>query len=454
MDTDKPRICIYMPGVTMVRNFMLTDAFAEVERSCAVTYLVPDDPAVRDHEVWRTRQVRAYLFKGHPSLWRTMLMRLFCFRAARASATYRRAYYTVRGLPRGKGWLYLLLSPGPVYRALLRAVEWFMPVPQSLLTLLRELRPDQLLILAGSPGSAEFDLFKAARCTGASCGVIAPGWDNISSKFWFYLTPNFIVERGEQNAQCAAGVLEMPRERIAVAGVPHYEMYYSYAQERASYLAARGIDPSRTVLLFGGSLRPFDETSFLEVLDAAIADGRIPEAHVIYRPHPERDRRLHEKSFFEARFSHVTFDEELRHAYQHHKSNYQPLLENYPPLYNAIDAIISPFSSVMVEAALFGKPVLGLACSDGVHAGAVAVQEMSQREHFRYLKDRRWFVKCTDRARFVDDCAALVARARETGLDREIKRDVECVVYHDGRSYAARMNDIVHRYLRTQGASL
>jgi CDP-glycerol glycerophosphotransferase (TagB/SpsB family) len=202
--------------------------------------------------------------------------------------------------------------------------------------------------------------------------------------------------------------------------------------------------------LFGGALRPFDETSLLEMLDEAITEGKLSNTHIIYRPHPSRNARIKEKSFFDCDFKHITFDEELKDTYvnriekQNRKVDCLPDLQNYMDLYNSIDAIISPFSSVMIEAALFGKPVLGLACDDGIHFGYSSTKEIATREHFKILKEFDWFIQCNEKDELIDDCKKLLEITNSPNIGEKIKKDIGQIVYHDDKEFSERLLEVVN----------
>ena len=241
---------------------------------------------------------------------------------------------------------------------------------------------------------------------------------------------------------------------MAVVGVPHYEMYHTFQQnydrqnKRKEYLTKLGISPDKNVILFGGALKPFDETSLLVMLDQAISDGKLDNVHIIYRPHPSRNKRIKEASFFDYDFKHITFDKELKAAYLREKVpgwlGRLPKLDNFMDLYNSVDAIVSPFSSVMVEASLFGKPVLGLACDDGIHFGYASTKEIATREHFRVLKNFDWFIQCDEKKEFIDDFKKLLEMMKTPNIGEKIKKDVQYIVYRDDKEYSQRLLEAVN----------
>jgi hypothetical protein len=320
---------------------------------------------------------------------------------------------------------------------------------ENLIAKINDIKPWLILNPIVSPGNEDFDLLKFANRMGIKYGIIPIGWDNLSSKLFLYLKPDFVIERGRQNSDLAEKIFELDESKVFTVGVPHYEMYFEYQQkkdlkkERQEFLYNLDIPVNKKVLLFGGSLRPFDETSFLENLEDAIEDGTLGNVHIIYRPHPEREKRNKERSFFDEDFKHITFDKELKPAYLDRNIKYLPDLNKYLDLYNSIDGIISPLSSVMVEASLFGKPVLAMACEDGFHFGWKSAQSMAKREHFRILREFDWFTQCDEKETFIEDCKKLLEVTSVPRIGDKIKKDVGCIVYTDDKSYSQRILNAV-----------
>lgn len=443
---------------------MATNSFDRLEEEYDVSYLLPgntelknypnyDDILIEKHWLFKDKKVIVHNFDSKNYFLRAVLKRLFVIKNAKNSETYATAFYNEKDKLRKKKFvLYKLCSYKWLYFLLTNVIEFFIPLNRELINKIRTLNPFLILLPVSAPGNEEIDLLKIRRKLKISYGVIPLSWDNVSSKLYLYLNPDFILERGEQNADFARKIFNLDHARVSIVGVPHYQMFLDYqkasdlAQKRKLFLSKLAIPDNKKVLLFGGSIRPFDETSFLEKLDKAIDFGELRDTYVIYRPHPERDKRIQERSFFDINFKYVVFDEELKKSYLTHKSNYIPDLNNYLDLYNSIDALVCPPTSLIVEAALFGKPTLALVCDDGVHMGWTSAQKIIDREHFKIWKSFDWFVRCYDKENFIEDCKKLIAILRMQGMSDKIKKDVSYIVHSDDRSYQERIVDAVKKW--------
>jgi hypothetical protein len=451
LDT-KTNIIIFIRSATVLRNYVETDAFAKLKDRYNIYYLLPEKEKIRNYPHFDEILIKDYrLFSGSNVVThnfdinkyglRHVLKCLFIFRAAKHSVTYASIFYSESGKIKNKKHLvYRLMSIRLFYNFFISLFENLIPLDRILFKKIKEIFPEFIVIPISSPGNEENELIKISKKLKIKSVVIPQSWDNITSKMFLYQTPSFILERGEQNAEFARKIFELSQGRISIIGVPQYEMFFNYQKKedlkkrKLNYLTKNRIPLDKDLILFGGSLRPFDETSFLEELEMAIERKELPNLHIIYRPHPERDRRIKEKSFFDCTFKHITFDEELKFAYLNFKSNYLPNLDNYLDLYNSIDAIICPPTSIMVETALFGKAVLGLVCDDGYHHGWTSAQMIIDREHFKIWKDFKWFVRCNDKKDFIYDCKRLLKIVKTPGISEEIKKDLSFIVYSDERS--------------------
>ena len=452
----KDKIIIFIPAPFVVRNFMETNSFESLEKEYDVCYLVGEKFYKKTQQAFSGKNVITHNFNSKNYFLRDFLKTLFNFRASKFSSTYAYGFYNEDGTWAKKTFLFKILGSRFLYKPLLKLVELFIPIDKSLAEKIKNVSPKFIIMSMASPGNAEMDISKIAKQLRIKFGIVPPGWDNISSKLHQYIYPDFVIERGDQNVELAKKLFELDEKHVSKVGVPHYEMYFSYQHEydlenkRKEYLDKIGIPADKKVLLFGGALRPFDETSLLEMLDNAITNGVLENVHIIYRPHPSRNKRIKEKSYFDYDFKHITFDEELKETYiniveeKNNVVNKLPDLINYMDLYNSIDAIISPFSSVMVEAALFGKPVLGLACDDGIHFGYSSTKEIATREHFKVLKKFDWFIQCDEKEKLIDDCKNLLQITKSPNIQERVKQDIEQIVYHDDKEFSQRLLEAIN----------
>src|SRR5262249_38695570 len=139
--------------------------------------------------------------------------------------------------------------------------------------------------------------------------------------------------------------------------------------------------------LYAGSSKGLDETRQLRHLDFWIASGRIKNCVVVYRPHPWRQYPPGETDFFEREWRHVVMDPSMIESYQRSRGGDRMYVElaDYEEAHvalSAADCVVSPMSTMLLEAAMHGKPVMGFLDRSPKRTAAYAVGHM---QFFQWL---------------------------------------------------------------------
>jgi len=151
-------------------------------------------------------------------------------------------------------------------------------------------RPD--VVATASVGYVQEDalVLREARRRGVPSAGIVMGWDNPTSKGYRGADPDRIVAWSERMAGLVADLQDFPRERIDVVGVAHFDRYVrpDALPSREALCALLGLDPSRPLIVYatsspGAWTRNVDVA---ETLVAAIDDGRLADAQLVVRVHP------------------------------------------------------------------------------------------------------------------------------------------------------------------------
>ena len=271
-----------------------------------------------------------------------------------------------------------------------------------------------------------------------ACLLLQSGWDNLSSKGLVYGRTPFMGCWGPQSREHAMVLQRLWHKRTALLWAPHYEFLRPAPAEDVTRLrAALGAADDEQLVLFGGSFRQFDETSTLRELDRAIARGRLGRLKIVYRPHPWRAARKHERSFFKYEWSHVVFDPGMRNRYLREQEE-PGYLKRHAPMFDmaylstlisASDAVISPMSTLLVEALILEKPTMAIAFGDGNHRYSPDVT--AQTTHMCELRGSSALIWCDNRGKLVKEVARLLkprwdakhARARQALLERIVTRE-------------------------------
>jgi hypothetical protein len=309
----------------------------------------------------------------------------------------------------------------------------------SLHAKLKEVRPDVVVVPSSGVDAVVTDAVRSARELGIPVLALMYNWDNLSSKAAFAYEPDFLGVGGHQAVEHAEQIHRIRRERVAVLGSPYIDLHFRHPPGSTS-------SPFEfPYVVFAGCYQPFDELRALELLEEAIGRSQL-DLKVVYLPHPKRLARKRDDFVDESRFEHVMLEPRIRDAYIEDRAKSvgrrHPLpLDYYPALLESAEFVVCPLSTLMLEAAIFGRRVLVIAYHDGVHrtSPGVAIDYL----HFSGV-DR---VQTFDVCREISGLAPLFVKlaAHRHPWTRPPKEQMDYWVYHDERPYADRLAALVER---------
>lgn len=289
------------------------------------------------------------------------------------------------------------------------------PLPE-LVELFDQLRPLFVIIPTSLLDLFCNDVLLACKEEEVACVVLQSGWDNLSSKGIILDMPTLLCTWGPQSSRHANEIQMMPALRVRDVGSPHYEQLRpADSAQIAQVRAGLGVGPGDKLVMFGGSFRQFDETGVLERLDAAIEAGGLGRVKIVYRPHPWRADRQDEDDFFQRTWKHVIFDPDMKDRYVRARQERGYLKREVPMfdmaylarLLSSVDAVISPMSTLLIEALIMQRPTMAIAFGDGKHTHNPSVT--AQMTHFAEIRKSPALVWCDDSARLEADIARLLA---------------------------------------------
>ena len=330
-----------------------------------------------------------------------------------------------------------------IYSRLFRAL---MGTHHGLEQLLRAEAPDMVFHPTILQGYFINELVPACRSKSIPLVCLMNSWDNASQKAAATGCPDKLVVWGEQSRRHAVDYMGMPPEDTLIFGAAQFQVYREAVVETRSQLCNLfGVPEGVPLLLYGGASKSVHETRHLEIIDQAITEGTLPQCHVIYRPHPWRgELRTGEPDFFQCSFRHVTMDPHMEDYYRKitvARDDGFDLAEYKPTqkLLHLVDAVVSPFSTILLESILHGKPVLILAGDEYVDDEVRAIyRSFGSHLHIREFKGRgiNW---CQITASLIQQCTELLAQADEPDIEDALKETGRFFVETGGVSYGKRL---------------
>ena len=261
-------------------------------------------------------------------------------------------------------------------------------------------RPSAILVYTSVRSFFADDIVRNARTLDIPLLALTNNWDNLNTKCFLEI-PQYLGVWGEQAFLIARLLHQIPAHRIFVVGSPRFEIYRGATPSREAAAAKLSIPSKRKVILFCGSGVPFDEVSLLQELDDSIKDGRLPaDLYILYKPHPIRWTRTSETPLDECKFKNVAVFAATNRTLTE--------LEVYPALFAASTAVISPFSTMVMEGARHGLPSLCLGYNDPAHS-ALDWGRAAFNLHLYAMRHADWAVICESRADFLSSCRKLIS---------------------------------------------
>jgi hypothetical protein len=260
----------------------------------------------------------------------------------------------------------------------LKAVERLLPRSRAITQLLEERRPDVVLLTSLTfSRSLAMDQLKAARAHGIPTAACIMSWDHLSSKALVHIAPEKTIVWNDVQKHEASEMHGLRADSIVVTGAQCYDQWFGKrpARSREEFCCAVGLDPAKPFVLYVCSAmspvpNPVEPVFVKDWIGAvrASSDPVLRTAGVLVRPHPERVRE----------WSGVSL-ERLEHVVVHGRTpiDSDAKADYFDSLYYS-SAVVGLCTSVFLEAAIVGRPVLTLLLpAYRMHQDGMA--------HFRYL---------------------------------------------------------------------
>jgi hypothetical protein len=216
--------------------------------------------------------------------------------------------------------------------------------------------------------SADVRLILEARRRGVAVRGSILSWDNLTAKLQLPFLPDAIAVPSKYFAGDLARYDDCPESRVTAVGYPQYDRYFCKdgILPREEFMQKLGLDPSRPYLLYAmaGPKNMSTDYEILEPLRAQLS--RWGNMQVLVRPYPKyiaRDYR--EKSLAEDPA--IRFD---AHAVSVAEDMWDFNRADVDHLANSIyhaDAVLTVGSTIILESAALGRPVINIAFSGRAH---------------------------------------------------------------------------------------
>lgn len=271
------------------------------------------------------------------------------------------------------------------------------------------------------------------------------GWDNLSSKGVMLLNPDYLGLWGPQALIDAVTIHGMKDYRCFLLGCSRYESYFSSNKTTKIF-------PFKYIL-FAGSTTATDEITPLKVCDEVLSRLKTKNIKIVYRPHPMRAKRVNFDYFEKNEYKNVVIDPQLEESYYEDKKTGResgaaqnfPDLNYYPSLLKNALFIVSPLSSMLVEAGIFDVPALVLAHKD---SNPIPASLQARWRHFEGAEEIPGWFFAHDLNQIKNTFKTLLMKfknesAKNRGYNGILSSAIKKYLYFDSRFYKDRLDEAI-----------
>lgn len=363
------KVLVFIDHDVICRNFLTSGALSSLVSRTDVRFVFPDVGGTRLKQSPEDLKLNAPYTQlpinaKRQQVWRWLLFRSqLKLKRGQQEAAIRRLRWMTLGW---KAALLLTLAGMPISSLafdLYTKLFLSQSPAKKLENLLDIEQPDLVLHPSVLEGVFINDLIPACKTRHIPLVVVMNSWDNPSTKRAMVGSPDYLLVWGQQTQEHAIRFIGMDRNSVIPFGVAQFDLLHEGSRiDRNTLMRRHGLDPSLCIILFAGSNAQTDEISTLKAIDAAITDGRLAGVSVIYRPHPWGGGGKGGGRLASINFENIAIDISMKEYIESlgHKDNKISLPDprNTRDLLFAVDVVLSPMSTILIEAAIIGKPVV------------------------------------------------------------------------------------------------
>ena len=296
------------------------------------------------------------------------------------------------------------------------------------------LKKSDLVICFGSSKDFFFDdIVRMARQFGKKVVMVSLNWDNATSKPYVE-NPDLVLTWGRQTALLSSKLHGIKSQPI---GTPRFESYkYNKLIEKNEGIEKLGLKSEFKYILFAGVGFPFPEIEVLNRFSEYLEQTGNQNFRILYRPHPYgwKIQNQKESDLFK---KYIIVDPTL--------SLFDDSdLSQYRYLFAACDAFVSAYSTMLVEAALHGLPVLVIAFNNGTDKYFDWVNHANVAPHLQILHENKWIIHCHDLLLLRLAFDNLFDALDKNSFDKEAKKMALEIVHLPQTSYVELLNNHIN----------
>ena len=365
----KLKIAIFIDHDIMIRHFIHTNVFLKLSEKHNVEFIFPPvghkrvtlDPS---HYIKNSKIHRLPENSIRRSIWSRFkhveVMRGGFNKYARDS---RRCYRLVTPL---KVEIFHAILALPIVFDLFKIWTNYISIrnPNKFLRKLIKKNKYDFLINPGIPnGLFTNDLLIESKKENIPFIFIMNSWDNPLFGKLGPGNPDLFLAWGAQTANFAKKYMFLPERNIRIFGAAQFDIYKNKQKiTKEEFFEINKLDINKKIILYAGGSLGTNEYEHLKLLEEEIENGNYGNSTVLYRPHPWGGGGNQGERITQEKWKHVQIEYTMKkYMVELKKVGYHltfPDCSDTHVILSYCDCVISPLSTILIEAAIHGKPLM------------------------------------------------------------------------------------------------
>ena len=321
----------------------------------------------------------------------------------------------------------------------------------ELINILKEGQYD-LIISPGVPDGVYYDeLILECKRNAIPLIYIMNSWDNPCICPLVTGEPDLYLAWGPQTAELANDYLKIRKNKIIQFGAAQFEIYKNEPKiNRNDFCKLNDLDPHKRIILYAGGSLGTNEYKHLIELEKNIESGKFDNLVILYRPHPWGGGINFEEKILKHNWKHVRIENNMKSYLENLISKgYTPLFPNYEDtnvVLSSVDCVISPLSTILLEALIVGKPIMCFMPLDEAKYNK-RIKIVSELPFFKDFFSAEEVVLAKSLNEVIEKVPQLIYKSQSISEIRNLKKLKKRIIKNFSESYQNRIIKLVEEFV-------
>ena len=264
--------------------------------------------------------------------------------------------------------------------------------------------------------------------------------------------PDLYLAWGPQSANLAHEYLKIDSHKIIQFGAAQFEVYKNKPKiNRHDFCKINQINPRNKIILYAGSNHNTDEFSHLKALENFIESGFLKEFTILYRPHPWGGGGSTGSKILNYNWKHVRIESNMKNYLENlQKKGYHltfPSYEDTNVVLSAVDCVISPLSTILLESLIVEKPTMCFRALDEINKKNKRLKIISNLAHFKDFVTAKEIILADNLKQLIDKVPLLINQIDNPLPKEDINKLKNKFITHYEEKYEDRLVTLVENLI-------